>query len=293
MKWMVLTILVWIVYPVIGQNIIHREQSLYHTIFVIEEDGERCLKFSLTKKRRGQSCIDLGNPSRLLFSYTKMATAGLLLNPDPKRILVIGLGAGTLPTLFSDVYPNAQIVAVEIDAAVVRVAKTHFSFVVQPNMEIQKQDARVFVRRAVQREDQFDVIVLDAFTGVYVPEHLMTMEFLEDLSVLLGESGVLISNTFSRGRLYDHESATYAAVFGEFFNLKRFGSGNRIVIATESKLPSKRILRKRAVQLHRRLRSYGVDVRSYVSGMSRSVDWNEFARPLTDDYMPANLFQEL
>ena len=293
MRWAALAGVLWICCSVAAQDVIHREQSLYHTIFVVEQNGERCLKFSLTKKRRGQSCIDLENPSRLLFSYTKMATTGLLLIPEPKRLLVIGLGAGTLPRLFSELYPTAEVVSIEIDPAVVRVAETYFSFVAQPNIEVEVLDARVYVRRAVQREDQFDVIVLDAFNGVYVPEHLMTVEFLQDLSTLLGESGVLISNTFARGRLYDHESATYAAVFGEFFNLKRAGSGNRIIVATQAKLPTKRTLRKRAMRFHQKLRSFGVDVRSYVSNMSRSTDWDKHARPLTDDYMPANLFQEL
>ena len=278
---------------VANDNVIHREQSLYHTIFVTEERGERCLKFTLTKRRRGQSCIDLDDPSKLLFTYTRMSTAGLLLNPQPSRILVLGLGAGTLPTLFSELYPDSSIVAVEIDPAVVRVAKTFFLFEVQPRMEVRTMDARVYVRRALLEKKSFDLVVLDAFNSQYIPEHLMTVEFIRDVAALLGPDGTLVANTFSRGRLYDHESVTYTEVFGEFFNLRRRDSNNRIVIASTAALPDRSTLRRRANSIHPRLQKFGVDVRAYVRSMSTKVDWNNTARPLTDDNMPANLLQGL
>ena len=55
--------------------------------------------------------------------------------------------------------------------------------------------------------------MLDAFDGEYIPEHLMTVEFLE-MRDLLSDDGVLVANTFASSKLYDYESATYAEAFG-------------------------------------------------------------------------------
>ena len=48
--------------------------------------------------------------------------------------------------------------------------------------------------------------MLDAFDHEYIPEHLLTQEFLKEVKSLLAPGGVLAANTFSSSRLYDHES---------------------------------------------------------------------------------------
>src|ERR1044072_4356923 len=96
-------------------------------------------------------------------------------------------------------------------------------------------DGRVFVKRAIREGRRYDLIMLDAFDHEYIPEHLLTREFLQEVNSLLAPGGVLAANTFSSSRLYDHESVTYAAVFGSFYNLKR---DNRVILAMKGGLPS-------------------------------------------------------
>ena len=71
---------------------------------------------------------------------------------------------------------------------------------------------------AKMEKDHYDLILLDAFNGDYIPEHLMSAEFFEEVKKLLPANGMVVANTFSSSRLYSAESQTYAQVFGKIFN---------------------------------------------------------------------------
>ena len=198
-------------------RIIHRERSLYSTILLDERGSTICLQFSVRQDQRNQSCKDRRNPDKLVFGYARMMMKSLLLQPNPQRILIVGLGGGTLPMTLANLFPEAQIDVVEIDPAVVTVAETYFEFQETDQIRVFLQDARVFTKRAGMRGDRYDLIMLDAFNGDYIPEHLMTREYLEETVTSWRRRGVA-ANTFAISRLYDHESATYQAVFGEFLS---------------------------------------------------------------------------
>jgi len=273
-------------------DVIHSEHSLYQNILVTETAGQRCLQFSVRRDQRNQSCMDLRDRDRLVFSYTRMMLAGLLLVPEPSRILVVGLGGGSLPTVLARVYPHAEIDIVEIDPAVVSVAARFFDFRPSERVRVFEQDARVWGKRAARRPERYDLILLDAFNGDYIPEHLMTREYLEETRALLADRGVVAANTFAISDLYDHESATYAAVFGHYFNLTMPDSANRVIVASRAPLPTLAELEASASALEGRLSRFGVEIGDYPSRMSRKRDWREDARILTDQYAPANLLRE-
>ncbi len=274
--------------PAFAQKLIHSERSLYRDVLVYEERGERCMCFTRDCRIGRQSCINLAKPREFALSYTHMAMGGLLFTTAtaPKRLLVVGLGGGTLPTALREVLPDAEIDTVEIDPAVTRVARQYFGFKDDPKMKVFEVDGRVFVKRAIREGRKYDAILLDAFDHEYIPEHLLTREFLEEVKSLLSPGGVLVGNTFSSSRLYDHESTTYAAVFGEFYNLK---SANRVIVARPAGLPTPEQLKVRAAEYELALRGYGVDVNQVVGMFTTRKDWDTGARVLTDQYSPANL----
>ena len=272
-------------------RIVYREQSLYQTILVDDTGSRRCLQFSVRRDQRNQSCIDLKHPQRMVFTYTQMMMAGLLLTPDPKNILIVGLGGGTLPVALNNLFPETLIDVVEIDAVVVRVAEEYFGFQTGDNLKVFEMDGRIFTKRAVIRGDRYDLIILDAFNGDYIPEHLMTQEYLQETRTLLGTRGTLVANTFSGSRLYDHESATYASVFGDFFNFKQYPSSNRIILVSMAGLPALELLQSRAESLRKHLRPYRIPIHNYPDRMSRTTDWDLKARVLTDQYAPANILR--
>lgn len=272
---------------------IHRERSLYRNIIVTEDSSRRCMRFTITRRDgQNQSCHYLDDPRELVFPYAKMTLSSLLVKDDYERILVVGLGGGTLPEVYHELFPEAEIIANEIDEAVVRVAKEYFDFRENARISVNVSDARVYVKRAVLRDETFDLVILDAFNGEYIPEHLMTMEFLEEVKTLLGEDGMLVANTFSTSRLYDAESVTYEQVFGEIISISMSGTGNRVIIASAEQLPDRETLEERVPEWRDRLRPYGMDLADYPQRMSTEADWNRDERPLTDQYSPVNLLND-
>lgn len=271
------------------REVIHEERSQYRNVLVTEFNGQRCMLFNIHRGDMNQTCIDLRNPQRLVFNYTKMSFAGLLLKPEPARILVAGLGGGTIPMVMRELYPEAHIDVLEVDQAVVNVAKEFFGYREDERHQVHVVDARVFIKRAGLQGRQYDYIVLDAFSGEYIPEHLLTLEFLQEVRTLLTDDGVVVANTFASSQLYDYESVTYQAAFGQFYNFKRAGSGNRIILAMKSDLPPQGELREPARELYERLLPYDINILEYPPLLSTRPDWDESARVLTDQFSPANL----
>ncbi len=271
---------------------IHEERSIYRDITVVQTGDRRCLIFNVHRGDRNQTCVDVSTPDKLVFAYTRMSFAGLLLKPDPKTILVAGLGGGSIPTTLTDLFPDAEIDVVEVDQAVVNVAHQFFFFEENPNMKVTVADARVFVKRAGLLGKKYDYIVLDAFGGDYIPEHLLTMEFLEEVKAIMADDGVLVANTFSTSRFYDHESVTYQRVFTEFFNFKMPASGNRIIITQLKPLPPRGALVTEAQRLAPSLEKYDIPLLEYPARLTTRVDWDMSRRVLTDQYAPANLLRD-
>ena len=258
---------------------------MYTRLIVDDEGSIRCLKFTLIRKNSRQTCIDRNNPQRLVFDYAKMTLSALLLKPDPERILIIGLGGGTLPNALRDILPGAVIDTVEIDEAVVRVAKQFFGFAEDKQNRVYVQDARVFGKRAALRGEQYGLIILDAFDGEYIPEHLMTAEFLSEMRGLLSNDGVLVANTFASSKLYDYESATYAEAFGGFLNFRLPTSGNRVILVPQARLDfvarrplDRKTLRANADTLKVSMAPYDVPLNRYVGTLlslsKQKPDWD-------------------
>jgi len=273
-----------------GTRVIHQERSLYRNILVTEDSTRRCMRFTITDRSgQNQSCRYLDDHDKLVFPYAKMVLSSLMVQDNPQRILILGLGGGTLIHTFNLLFPAAEIISIEIDEAVVRVAKDYFDFVEDARNKVERIDGRVYVKRAGLRGEKFDLVILDAFNGEYIPEHLMSQEFLEEVKLLLPEQGVVVANTFSTSRLYDAESATYASVFGELYNIRQFGTGNRVLIASMQPLPDLTTLQSRAASIKPRLLRFDMDATEFPLMMDTEQDWNRNARILTDQYSPANL----
>jgi spermidine synthase len=269
-----------------SQKLVHSERSMYREVLVYEGKAERCMCFTKDCRIGRQSCMDVKRPDRIVMNYPQMMLAALFVQPAPRSVLIIGLGGGTIPRALTQLVPEAKIDVVEIDPAVVRVAKEYFRFSESPKVRAFAQDGRVFVKQALREQRKYDLVMLDAFDHEYIPEHLLTREFIQETRRLLAPGGVLVANTFSSSRLYDHESVTYAAVFPSFFNLKR---DNRIIIAPLGPLPSKDQLRANSRRFVAPFEQLDIDVDRSLPLFSTKQDWRKDARVLTDQFSPANL----
>jgi spermidine synthase len=267
-------------------KLLHAERSLYREVLVYDTGPVRCMCFTRHCRIGRQSCMDMRHPDKIVMNYPQMMLGALYVQPAPRTVLIIGLGGGTLPRALAQILPQTRMEVVEIDPAVVRVAKRYFDFDSGDRISVAETDGRVYVKRALREGRRYDLIMLDAFDHEYIPEHLLTEEFLREVQSLLAPGGVLAANTFSSSRLYDHESVTYQTVFTEFFNLKR---ENRVIIAVNGALPNAAALRANSARFDAAFRSFGFDTAKILPLFSRERDWNAKARSLTDQYSPANL----
>jgi spermidine synthase len=266
---------------------VHRERSLYRDVIVTEKDDLRCMSFGRYTTIR-QTCLSVKNPDKLVLEYTKAFLVGLYLNPTPQRALVIGMGGGVIPKILQHIYPNAAIDIVEIDPAVAKVAQSHFGFKANKNTRIFTEDGRYFVKKSLLSQVTYDHIFLDVFDENYIPEHLLTVEFLREVAKLLSANGVLSANTFSNSSIYDSESATYHAAIGDFYITR--GVANQIITYRKPNLPSLAEMRVNASALNRQLIVYGVDMEALLTSTKRSEKKSsENARVFTDQFSPVNV----
>lgn len=229
-----------------GEKVLYDKPSQYNNIIVTEDsDGYRVLRFERGGAR--QTISKPGEPEYLGFAYTKVAFVGLSLAQDPQRILVVGLGGGTMPMFIRKYYPNAVIDAVDIDPDVVHVAREYFGFREDERLKAHVGDGRAFVENA---REPYDVIFLDAFGTRNVPAHLTTVEFMRAVRKAVKPTGVVVGNIWGRAAnpLYDSMVRTYQEVFDELYLLDVPGTTNKILLA----LPRKQSLDRSAlVQLAR------------------------------------------
>jgi hypothetical protein len=125
------------------------------------------------------------------------------------RILVIGLGPGTGISMLAHHFPRASIVAVDIDPVVVDMARSYYPFLDWltsqktddglPRLELLAEDGRQYIRYQASRaaaKHPYDLVILDAYgAGGSIPSHLMTKEFYASCASILGDDGILMSNT--------------------------------------------------------------------------------------------------
>ena len=280
-------------------EVIHSERSLYRNILVEDKGDVRCLKFNVKSSKTRQSCYYKSNPEKLLFNYTKQLLTALLINPEPQSILIIGLGGGTMSNTLHQLLPHSRIDNIEIDQSVIKVARQYFAFLENDKIKTYSQDGRVFVKRALLKKQKYDWIILDAFNGDYIPEHLMTQEFLLEVKMLLSDEGILTANTFSSSQLYPYESATYKAVFGDFYQVTNKDNSNRIILAKKHGFidafgegASVMVHKENAAKLSEALLKVGVDANKLfqrIQSTKNKQNWPEDSPVLTDQFSPANL----
>ena len=272
-------------------QVIHKERSLYRNIFVEDKGDLRCLKFSLKRRTSQQSCINKAQPKQLVFKYYQLLMASLVLLDEPKNILIIGLGGGTMSNTLHQLFPKANITNVEIDKAVQKVARRYFNFIENEHVSSVVQDGRIFIKREKIKNNQYDLVILDAFNGDYIPEHLMTKEFLNEVKSILSANGVVAANTFSNSKLFWHESATYHAVFNEFYIVSFNTNTNRIILANNKQLPDIAALKKQAKKWQNKLQAYDVNMNSLMNYIKKAKAPEKDIEILTDQYSPANLLK--
>ena len=269
-----------------------QKDSFYHRIRIEEDDVARYMYFDRTL----QSAMNLKDPTALRLIYSRYTSIGLAFRPDAKKMLIIGLGGGSIPKKIQKEFPHMEIDAVEIDPEVIKMAKDYFHVKESNVLRLHAQDGRLFMART---RHQYDIILLDAYFTDAMPFHLTTREFFELAQKKLTPNGIIVANLISAvtgpaGKIVRAFVRTQRQIFPQTYvfaarrpdNVSLDTIQNVIVVATRDKqrLDIKEIV-KRASSLDKGLFPEPV----------QDIAVAYFDRPLaedvpilTDDYAPTD-----
>ncbi|MBF0458354.1 MAG: fused MFS/spermidine synthase [Nitrospirae bacterium] len=182
-----------------------------------------------------QSEVDLRNPYLPMLEYARNCLCVLLFVPVPERVLVVGLGGGTIPTAISAVADRAVIDVVEIDEEVAGIAQRYFNFRQTNRLRLFIGDGAEFIREA---RSLYDVVVLDAYTGEHLSDSIYSETFYSDISRCLTDSGIVAVNIITGNKaLFKNNLRLIHRAFGSVSTLDCHGSNNTVIFAGKKKIP--------------------------------------------------------
>ncbi|SFB86300.1 Spermine/spermidine synthase [Halobiforma haloterrestris] len=200
-------------------DVVHETETPYQHLEIVDDGDVRTMYLDGAR----HSAMDLNDPDRHVFTYTRYFHLPMLLADDPDdvdRVLFIGGGGYTGPQDFEERY-DVTVDVVEIDPDVTDAASEYFGLEHETNddLEVHTGDGRQYLQRT---DETYDVIVLDAYKQEQVPFHLTTVEFMELVSDRLADDGIFHANVIASpsgagSAFYRAQHKTMAEVFPETY----------------------------------------------------------------------------
>lgn len=269
-----------------GQELLAQVESEYNNIYVYREGPYVTMQFGLNDKIYTESKMAVGNERELPVPYTRLMTLGLAYADRSDAILMIGLGGGRTSWYLHKHLPAAAIHAVEIDPAVVELAKEYFAIREEAGFRVTEGDGRLALSRS---DETYDIVLVDAYRGPYIPFHLLTRQFYELVEERMNDGGCVVQNIDPTSMVFDSAVATISAVF-DHVDLYR-ALGNTVLVAYDGE-------RKSAAELRERAQAMQAEHDFYhrlpeLLGHLAVVPVMESAEVLTDDFAPVNYLKAL
>jgi spermidine synthase len=197
------------------------------SIEVSEEHGVRYLHFGSSWI---QGAMRIARPAALELEYTRDMMFPLLLRGGgwPRTVLLIGLGAASLTRFLYKHRPRAAQTVVEIEPAVIAVARQHFKLPPESaRLRIVIGDGSDYLQAA---DRDFDLILVDGYDAKGRTGMLDTLPFYCNCRAHLTSRGVLAANLLTRGQRGSFDRLR-AAFEGRVIALPKASSGNLVMIA--------------------------------------------------------------
>lgn len=199
------------------------------SIDVSEQAGVRYLHFGSDWV---QGAMRIARPFALELEYTREMMLPLLLRPDdwPRRVLLIGLGAGSLTKFLWRHRPQARLTVVEIEPRVIACARQFFRLPDDPRIDLQHADGADFV---IQSKQRFDLILVDGFDRNARAGRLDSLAFYLDCKARLADEGLLCVNLLSRRKDFSQSVVRLKEAFaGHAIAFPSGDRGNAIALAS-------------------------------------------------------------
>jgi spermidine synthase len=211
-----------------GRKLLESRESLYNNIYVYGQGPYVSMTFGYNRRIYTESIYNSQDDRDLPVEYTRLMTASLMYAKSLNSILEIGFGGGRTAWYLHRFLPNVAVTSVELDPTVIELARKYFGIKNEPNFQVANRDGRIFL---TESKDKYDIILIDAYRGPFVPFHLLTKEFYEIVKAHLAEGGVVAQNVEPTTMLFDSAVKTINAVFPEidFY----MADGNIVTVAYE------------------------------------------------------------
>jgi spermidine synthase len=271
-------------------RVLAKRDSPYHRLFVTENETYRWLRADNV----WHSQMRLSDRHGRGLSYTDYADMAFLFDPNIRRVLVIGLGGGTIPKRFIRDYPQVSVTAVDIDPYVIDIAAKYFDVHQSTRLSIKEADGRIFLRRSPEK---WDMIVLDAYYADSVPFFLTTREFFTIARAHLNPGGVLVNNVVSaatgaKSKFFRSVYRTMKDIFFQTHAFQVMENGRRTsnieILAVNAKVVVKyATVKERAEQMQGKAIRDTQLVRKLDGYLGSKIKIDDVPT-LTDDYAPVD-----
>ena len=232
-------------------------------ISISEERGVRYLHFGSVWI---QGAMRIRDPFHLELDYTRELFAGLLFKPAPKRVTLLGLGAGSATKFAWKTCAKAKITTVELNPAVIAVARSQFELPAESKrMRTVCGDAQAYIEG---EPGSADYLIVDVYDAAAKGPVLSSPEFYTACRAALegDEGGVMAVNLFGRHRSFQTNLRNIENAFdGRLLVLPASERGNVIAFGFTGAAPAVKVadLRARAAQLRE---STGLEFPRWVGG---------------------------
>jgi spermidine synthase len=235
-----IALLSWLAFPTPGTRygpVIHEVLSEFSLIRVRERATVRSLLFvDEAGREQCQTSVDLANPGGLELGYTRGIFLSFLVRHPQDRVLILGLGGGGMVRFLNHHFPETVVEAVEIDPAVVKIARSHFGLSDREKTRLHAADAFDFI---ADGGGTFDAIYFDAFLRARESSgleektrRLKTREFLGQVRDRIAPGGVVAFNLIAADPRTREDLAVIQEVFPGMARFAVPNSGNQVVIAS-------------------------------------------------------------
>ncbi|MDP1612440.1 MAG: fused MFS/spermidine synthase [Sulfuritalea sp.] len=232
----------------------------------VMDDGER--RFLHFNERLIQSAMRLAAPNELDLRYTQKMMSFLLFCSRPRRLLLIGLGGGSLVKFCHYRLPAAHLTVLENNPDVIALREAFLVPPDSPTLKVQEADGAEYLE---QTEKGIDVLLVDAFDSTGFAPSLANREFFEQARSKLTGSGVLVVNLAGDKQRYEGLIGTVMQVFDDqVIVVPVREDDNHVLLAFRDPLfePNWRRLRGWAKELRAK---YGLDFPAFLEKIERSA----------------------
>jgi spermidine synthase len=212
---------------------IYKQQWNGQSIEIRDIGNLRSLYFDseYLQSRMSFTCIH-----ELVLSYTRFMALGVLLNRSPQKILIIGLGAGSLVRFFHHFFPDCEIDAVDASEHVIRLAEGYFMLPKTDTVRISCEDGFKFLQNAVP--ESYDFILVDAFDSRGMAPAIYQKLFFDLSSQSLSSAGIASFNLWSSNKkVFGKVKNDLRSSFTETLFLPVPGRGNVVAVAMKTEIP--------------------------------------------------------